>query len=391
MNNIVKYTLTVALFMLAFLCSAQDIYRVTASTTLNVRSAPNTNSVVLGTLKRSENIISLNVDNGWVEFVWKDRLAYASSKYVEYVSPAPQTDTLYIVAYEAKMGQTAFVRESPTTSSRAIGYFKNGEYIIPDKIEAGWASVVYKGQVGYVIVNNLSRVLYKKPLEKTVEQSAPEDEVKDVPDENSNSGVVDVIPMRSKKKAALSFPAFIDDLPDFLIAAPVLNTDKCSLYLSARLGLGGSCFNWNNGPVSGRFSFAFDAVAQLYLNNQISFIPKGYYVEGALGYAMKGAASLPMHYIDLHMMPFGYAYDLSDSLRAVGKLGIYTGIPVSVLEHIHDSNVDAGVSVGAMVEYKMLSAGLTFDHGFTKVAPGPVELYNWGLMFQVTCKLLSFK
>jgi hypothetical protein len=141
--------------------------------------------------------------------------------------------------------------------------------------------------------------------------------------------------------------------------------------------------------VHGKFSFSIDAVGQFYANNTDNFLANKYYGECSLGYALKGANNLPLHYINIGIIPIGYYYDF-DQFRVLGKLGLYTGIPMSTLRYTLESNVDVGVSCGAAVEYHLLSAGLTFEHGFAQVAKSPIKLYNWGLMIHLTCKILSF-
>ncbi len=388
-----KSVLVFMFMLMAMLSSAQDIYRVTASTSLNVRSQPSTSSSIIGSLKRGDDIVSLNVDNDWVEFIWKDRLAYASSKYVQYISPVPQSDTLYMVAYEVQKGQFVDVRSLPSTASYLIGRLTDSEPVIPEKIEAGWACITYKERVGYVKIQNLRRVLYKKPIVKEPEPVLQE--IVKEPEEIKDTVLVTEVQQNKKKfkDVAGNVVAFtkelVDSLPDYVVNVPKLQTEQCDLFLSARLGLGGTSFTWGDGPVYGIFSVALDAIAQFYVNEKMSFIPKGYYSEAALGYAMKGAASLPIHYLDLHLMPFGYYHDIKN-LRLTGKLGVYSGFPLSDLDNAYPSTVDCGVSLGAMVEYRLLSAGLTFEHGFVPAIDSGVRLYNWGIMFQITCKILSF-
>lgn len=178
-------------------------------------------------------------------------------------------------------------------------------------------------------------------------------------------------------------------LPDFIFRKGCIDSDKLDLYLSGRLGLGLSSFTWKDGHVNGKCGFSLDAVAQLYLKEKISFLPAGYYAEASFGYAAKGASSLPMHYLDLSILPVGYSYDFKH-VKAVGKFGFYTGFPVSKLNDTFDSNVDFGISLGAAVDYKLFSAGLTFNHGFINVSSSDVRLTNWSIMLQLTCKILSF-
>ncbi len=376
-----KLFLIMLLHLITMCLSAQDIYRVTASSILNVRRQPSTSATVLGGLLRHEEVVVMNKDDNWAEIIWKDGLAYTSSKYIEYVSPVPHSDTLYVVAYQVvNVSDSVNVRSKPSLSSQIIGRVSRGSVLESEEEDNDWISISLGGNVGWVNKVNLQRILLKRIIEKTFE---PEPQCVEV--------VQDTIPSQDPIVTLSKFniKEFVDSLPSCIVSVPKLDSDKFDLFLSARVGMGGSSYSWDDGPVSGKFSFALDAVTQFYVNEKLSFLPKGYYAEGAFGYALKGATSFPMHYLDFHFMPLGYFYDWQ-GLRFLGKIGIYTGFPVSDLRYVGDSNVDFGISCGATVEYRLLSAGLTLGRGFIRVAPSSVELYNWGIMFQITCKILSF-
>ena len=378
-----KTCLILVLLLISFCLSAQDIYRVTASSSLNVRKQPSTNSVVVGRLLSNEEVVVLNKDSEWAEIIWKDDLAYASSKYLAYQSPVPQSDTLYMVAYEVVNADgPVSVRSEPSLSSKVIASVTRGMILKPVRALNGWIEVSLSGETGYVNSFNLKRVLYKEIVrDEPVAYSDPASD--------SDFGSASASDSLSCDAVRDSVPPLFASLPSSIVSVPRLASEKYDLYVSARVGLGGSSYSWDDGPVSGKVSFALDALTQFYVNEKISIIPKGYYAEGAIGYALKGASSLPMHYLDLHLMPIGYYHGYKE-LRFLGKLGVYTGFPLSDLRYVKTSNVDFGISCGAAVEYRLLSAGLTFDRGFVKVAPSSVELYNWGIMFQITCKIVSF-
>ena len=197
-----------------------------------------------------------------------------------------------------------------------------------------------------------------------------------------------MILMSSPILAAQDRAINIDSLPDYFISKPAVDTDRLDLFLSARLGSGVSSFSWKEGPVTGKFSLSLDAVAQIYTNEKISFLPKQYYAECSLGYTTKGAKGLPLHYIDLNVLPIGYYHDFKQ-YRLVGKAGLYTGIPLSTLKYTLESKVDLGFTCGAAVEYRLLSVGLTYEHGLVKAAKSPIDLSNWRLVLQLTCKIFS--
>lgn len=223
-------------------------------------------------------------------------------------------------------------------------------------------------------------------IQGTSEESADANNQVQDPIQNLTEEAAPEPPVTDDKNAILDF---ITELPDFIFRKGCIDSDKMDLYLSGRLGLGLSSFTWEDGPVYGKCGFSLDAVAQFYLKEKISFLPAGYYAEASFGYAAKGASSFPMHYLDLSILPVGYSYDFKH-FKAVGKFGFYTGFPVSKLKHTYDSNIDFGISLGAAVDYKLFSAGLTFNHGFINVSSSDVRLTNWSIMLQLTCKILSF-
>lgn len=147
--------------------------------------------------------------------------------------------------------------------------------------------------------------------------------------------------------------------------------------------MGISSFIWKGGEVNGKAGVSLDAVAQAYWKSIAEL-----YMEASLGYSFKGAAKLPMHYLNIGLSPFGYYYDYND-LRFVGNCGFYFGVPLSSLEYVGLSKFDLGASVTASVEYNLLSFGLEFNHGFINIATPDVKLNNWGLMAKLTCKIIS--
>lgn len=259
------------------------------------------------------------------------------------------------------------VRLQPTSSSGLVGRVRKGDIVEVESIKSGWAEISYKGKTAYIQSDHLNFIEVVQPESKPEIVQVPQQIVQEEVKEEINEEIKPQKTHIKKKDKATS------------------SSNKCDVFLSGRLGVGGTSFTWNDGPVSGKVGLSVDAVAQLYANEK-----SGYYGEAAFGYGFKGAARFPMHYLDLHLMPLGL-YHSFNQLRLVGKLGMYTGFPVSKLRYTSKSNVDVGVSCGAALEYGKLSAGLAFDHGFVNVSSSPVKLYNWGIMFQITYKIISFE
>jgi hypothetical protein len=78
---------TLLLFLLFFLdiasIVAQDMYKVTSQSSLNVRSYASKNSSKLGMLNSGDIIEVYSIDNGWARIKYNGRTAYVSARYLE--------------------------------------------------------------------------------------------------------------------------------------------------------------------------------------------------------------------------------------------------------------------------------------------------------------------
>ena len=86
--------------------------QVTA-TELNVRTLPNTNGKILGTLKNGEVINAIGVVNNWYQFIYKNQIAYVSGNYLkEYTEPKPT------VLYRVQVGAYAIYENAKKMEER---------------------------------------------------------------------------------------------------------------------------------------------------------------------------------------------------------------------------------------------------------------------------------
>lgn len=67
----------------------QEKYKVTASV-LNVRSQPNVNSTILGSVKMNDLIDVISIENNWAKFNYRNNTAYVSCKYLEKIETFPK-------------------------------------------------------------------------------------------------------------------------------------------------------------------------------------------------------------------------------------------------------------------------------------------------------------
>ena len=163
-----------------------------------------------------------------------------------------------------------------------------------------------------------------------------------------------------------------------------LSSNTFDVFLSGRVGIGLSSYNWKNGSVSPTVGVSVDALTQVYCKSLANM-----YMEASVGYDFVGAAELPMHYLTIAAVPLGYYYDYK-KLRFVGGCGAYAGIPLSTMKYVGLSKVDVGLSVSLAVEYNLVSLGIEYNQGFINVATPDVKLNNWSLMAKIACKIISF-
>lgn len=85
-----KATLLTALILGVASVFAENNYRVTSSSRLNVRKSASTSATVLGTFNSGQEIEVLSVSNGWAKVKFKGKTGYVSEKYI---TPLPKKET----------------------------------------------------------------------------------------------------------------------------------------------------------------------------------------------------------------------------------------------------------------------------------------------------------
>lgn len=255
------------------------------------------------------------------------------------------------------------VRRAPSTSGSVLGTFKSGQEITVLSITNGWAKVEFNNSVGYVSAK------YITELPKKVVEEEPEEIVE----------VVEVIEDTPSRET----PVYVatdyssDDVSTPLTIGSCL-TDKLSLYFAVQGGVGYSNFLWSDGDVNGDLSFSVDIVGQLYFEDKVSFIPRNWYSELAIGYDKKGAADFGMNYIHARVYPLGYRIPLSP-VNIVVKGGISLGFPLNDLEtnsNSWSSDFQCGVGGGFQVEWKQFAVGCNVEYDFTEVSSSCNQTLN---------------
>lgn len=304
-----RVTLLIALMLSTMTVFAENNYRVTSSSRLNVRKSASTSATVLGTFNSGQEIEVLSVSNGWAKVKFNGKTGYVSEKYI---TPLPK-------------------KETPKPEP------KPQKEIVEDK----------------TIVEN------------------------DVPDNSRFREIRDAGDL--EVETPLTFGASL--------------SNNFNLYLAVQGGFGWSNFLWDNGDVNGTMSYSGDIVAQLYFENPVSFIPRNWYSELALGYDKRGAASFGMNYIHARVYPLGYRIPISP-INIVVKGGVSLGFPLNELEtssNSWSSDFQVGVGGGFQIEWKQFAIGCNVEYDFTEVSSSCGQtLNNIAVLGTISYKFAKF-
>lgn len=281
------------------------------------------------------------------------------------------------VNYRVTSSSRLNVRRSPSTTGTVLGTFKSGQEITVLSINNGWAKVEFNNSVGYVSAKYITE-LPKKVVEEPEEVEELVEVVEEQPVEETPIYVVS-----ENNSDEISTPITIGSSL----------TDKLSLYLTVQGGVGYSNFIWGDGDVNGDISYSADIVGQLYFEDNISFIPRNWYSELALGFDKKGAADFGMNYIHARIYPLGYRISLSP-VNVVVKGGVSLGFPLNDLETYTNSwsaDFQCGVGGGFQVEWKQFAIGCNIEYDFTEVSSSCSQsLNNIAILGTISYKFAQF-
>lgn len=281
------------------------------------------------------------------------------------------------VNYRVTSSSRLNVRRSPSTTGTVLGTFKSGQEITVLSINNGWAKVEFNNSVGYVSAKYITE-LPKKVVEEPEEVEELVEVVEEQPVEETPIYVV------SENNS--------DDISTPITIGSSL-TNKLSLYLTVQGGVGYSNFIWGDGDVNGDISYSADIVGQLYFEDNISFIPRNWYSELALGFDKKGAADFGMNYIHARIYPLGYRISLSP-VNVVVKGGVSLGFPLNDLETYSNSwsaDFQCGVGGGFQVEWKQFAIGCNIEYDFTEVSSSCSQsLNNIAILGTISYKFAQF-
>ncbi|MEZ2651458.1 SH3 domain-containing protein, partial [Bacillus wiedmannii] len=132
----------------------QEVGTINA-TSLRVRSAANTSSTILGTLKNGEKVTVLGKANGWAKISYQGKEGYVSLEFItigkDSIDPTNPTNPGQVIEERAVVNASLLnVRKGPSTGAAAVGHLKNGETVTIIGKENGWAKIRFNGGEGYV-------------------------------------------------------------------------------------------------------------------------------------------------------------------------------------------------------------------------------------------------
>ncbi|MCX0380113.1 SH3 domain-containing protein [Clostridium perfringens] len=142
----------------------QDNVGLISANQLNVRTSPNENGQVIGTLHKNDKISVLDKSiDGWYKIDFNGRRAYVSSKYVNLIS-YKNNEVKKDVKKEPIEGTgkvnitTALnVRQAATSNSRIVGSLKGGEKVNIISESNGFYKIEFNNSYGYVYSKYISK------------------------------------------------------------------------------------------------------------------------------------------------------------------------------------------------------------------------------------------
>ncbi|MDV5114350.1 SH3 domain-containing protein [Clostridium perfringens] len=142
----------------------QDNVGLISANQLNVRTSPNENGQVIGTLYKNNkvNVLDKSID-GWYKIDFNGRRAYVSSKYVNLISyknnevkTEVKKDPIEGIG-KVNINTALNVRQASTTNSRIIGSLKGGEKVNIINESNGFYKIEFNNSYGYVYSKYISK------------------------------------------------------------------------------------------------------------------------------------------------------------------------------------------------------------------------------------------
>ena len=143
--------------------------KVTAKDETNLRTEPNTNSVIAATIKNGEFVTRVGVSpSGWTRLVYNGKTVYAKTSLLttevnSQVSSAsseqkPVSDGFSAASGRVTAKEETRLRTAPSTDNSEIVYtLKRGEFVelTGKNTASGWSKLIYNGQTVYAVSSYL--------------------------------------------------------------------------------------------------------------------------------------------------------------------------------------------------------------------------------------------
>ena len=130
---------------------------VNIKTTLTVRKSASTSSKALGYLKNGSEVEIASKSGSWYKIKYNKEYGYVYKDYIKEASTNTNNTVNHNVNTKAKkegivvnIKSTLTVRKSASTSSKALGYLKNGSKVEIDSKSGSWYKIKYNKEYGYV-------------------------------------------------------------------------------------------------------------------------------------------------------------------------------------------------------------------------------------------------
>lgn len=132
-----RFIFTLMMTLIVVIALADNNYKVTSSSRLNVRKSPSTSAAVLGTFTSGQQIEVISISNGWAKVKYNGKTGYVSDRYI---APLPKPEKTEKV-YEEPKEERVIVEndyEEPITPSKKFKDVTNlGDYEVETPLVMG--------------------------------------------------------------------------------------------------------------------------------------------------------------------------------------------------------------------------------------------------------------
>lgn len=120
---------------------------VNVTSTLRVRSAANTNSTVLGTLRNGATFDIISKSGSWYEIKYNGGSGFVHGDYVKEIT---ESSTVSSTGKVVNVTSNLRVRSGASTSASVLGYITNNTSVSIVGVEGSWYKIKYNSGYGYV-------------------------------------------------------------------------------------------------------------------------------------------------------------------------------------------------------------------------------------------------